>query len=233
LEKKIMKPGIFFLLLLTPFSLFSQQQQQQTPPPKSQSSGGGIGFGIRGGFNFANVTNASQVNGSSMAGYHFALFLAPHSRGVIGSRTELIYSRSGYNYASDSGSVNLDYIMLAQYMAIHITKYFEIDFGGQTGYLLNARVDSGKQVNYGNAQANSIMSYYNRLDYGFGAGVEIHPFMEICIGARYNISLNSLYKTDFSSMNQGASGQPPSFVPSSPSVNLKNNVIQVYAGYRF
>src|SRR6185437_7029386 len=92
-KKKIMKPGIFFLLLLTPFSLFSQQQQQQTPPPKSQSSGGGIGFGIRGGFNFANVTNASQVNGSSMAGYHFALFLAPHSRGVIGSRTELIYSR--------------------------------------------------------------------------------------------------------------------------------------------
>ncbi|HVS97395.1 MAG TPA: outer membrane beta-barrel protein [Puia sp.] len=222
-----MKPSVLFLLLLSPFFLYAQQ----TPPPKSQ----GIGIGIRGGFNFANVTNASQVNGSSLAGYHFAVFLAPHTKGVIGSRTELIYSRSGYNYASDTsqGAVNLDYIMLAQYMAIHITKYFEIDLGGQTGYLLNAKVDSNKQVNYGSPQANSIMSYYNRLDYGFGAGVEVHPFMGIVVGARYNISLNSLYKTDLSSFSQGGNGQPPSFVPSSGSVNLKNNVIQLYAGYRF
>ena len=230
-----MKPSILFLLLLTPFALFAQQQPQQSPPPKSQSSGGGIGIGIRGGFNFANVTNASEVNGSSLAGYHFAIFLSPHSRGVIGSRTELIYSRSGYSYASDTsnGSVNLDYIMLAQYMAIHITKFVEIDFGGQTGYLLNAKVDSSKQVNYGSPQANSIMNYYNRFDYGFGAGLEIHPFMGICIGARYNISLSNLYKTDFSSMSMGSGGEPPSFVPSTPNVNLKNNVIQMYAGYRF
>lgn len=227
-----MKPSAFLLLLLTPFAVFAQQQQQ-TPPPKSQSSGGGIGFGIRGGFNFANVTNASEVNASSLAGYHFAIFLAPSSKSILGSRTELIYSRHGYNYGHDTagGAVNLDYIMLAQYMAIHITKFVELDLGGQTGYLLNAKVDSNKQVNYGNAQANEIMDYYNRFDFGFGAGVEIHPFMGICVGARYNISLTNLYKSDFSSTGTG--GQPPSFIPSTSDLNLKNNVIQLYAGYRF
>ena len=226
-----MKPSVLFLLLLTPFSLFAQQQQQQqSPPPKPQGSG--IGIGIRGGFNFANVTNASEVNASSLAGYHFAIFLAPHSKSIIGSRTEIIYSRHGYNYGHDTagGSVNLDYIMLAQYMAIHITKFVELDFGGQTGYLLNAKVDSNKQ-NYGNAQVNQIMDYYNRFDFGFGAGVEIHPFMGICIGARYNISLTNLYKSDFSSTGTG--GQPPSFIPNTSNLNLKNNVIQLYAGYRF
>ena len=229
-----MKPSVLFLLLLTPSALFAQQQQQQqqqSPPPKSHGSG--IGIGIRGGFNFSNVTNASDINSSSLAGYHFAIFLAPHSKGLMGSRTELIYSRHGYNYGHDTagGAVNLDYIMLAQYMAIHITKFVELDFGGQTGYLLNAKVDSNKQVNYGNAQANQIMDYYNRFDFGFGAGVEIHPFMGICVGARYNISLTNLYKSDFSSMGTG--GQPPSFIPSTSDLNLKNNVIQLYAGYRF
>src|SRR5215831_3479988 len=101
-----MTPRSILLLLLTPISLFAQQQQ--TPPPKSGGSGGGIGFGIRGGFNFANVTNASEINSSSLAGYHFALFLSPSSKSILGSRTELIYSRSGYNYGHDTagGAVN-------------------------------------------------------------------------------------------------------------------------------
>ena len=229
-----MKPSVLVLLLLTPFALFAQQQQT-SPPPKSQGSGGGIGFGIRGGFNFANVTNASSINATSLAGYHFAIFLAPQSKSVLGSRTELIYSRSGYNYASDTagGSVNLDYIMLAQYMAIHITKFVEIDLGGQTGYLLNAKVDSSKQVNTGNAEANAAINYYNRFDAGFGFGAEIHPFMGIIVGARYNISLTNLYKNEFSSVSMGSGGQPPSFVPSTSGLNFKNNIIQLYAGYRF
>ena len=212
-----MRQIVGFLLLLAPFTLNAQK---------------GIGIGIHAGFNFADVTNASAVNASSLAGYHFAVFLAPHSR-ILGSRTELIYSRSGYNYASDTanGSVNLDYIMLAQYMAIHITKYFEIDLGGQTGYLLNAKVDSSKMMSTGNSQLNSIMSYYNRFDYGFGAGVEVHPFMGILIGARYNISLSNLYKSAFNF--NSTSQQPPSFIPSSSSINLKNNIIQLFVGYRF
>ena len=215
-----MKPSILFLLLLTPFALFAQSKS--------------IGFGIRGGFTFANVTNASSINSSSLAGYHFCVFLSPSTKNILGSRTELFYSHSGYNYSSDTasgGAVNLDYIMIAQYMAIHITKFVEIDLGGQTGYLLNAKVDSSKQMNTGNAQMNSIMNYYNRFDFGFGAGVEIHPFMGICVGARYNISLTNLYKNEFSYSGTGA--MPPSFIPSMPNLNLKNNNVQLYVGYRF
>jgi hypothetical protein len=64
--------------------------------------------------------------------------------------------------------------------------------------------------------------------------VEIHPFMGICVGARYNISLTNLYKSDFSSMSTGTgTTTPPSFIPSTSNLNLKNNVIQLYAGYRF
>jgi opacity protein-like surface antigen len=221
------------LLLLAPFVLYSQQQQDMSnkkPEPEQHKS---IGIGIKAGFNFSNVTNASEVNGSSRTGYHFGLFLAPSSKSILSSRTELIYSRHGYNYAdsnnSTSGSVNLDYIMLAQLMAINITKYVQIQIGAQTSYLLSAKADSSRPST-GNASADQAISYYNRIDYGYGAGVEIHPVAGFLIGARYNVSLANLYKQSFS-FTPGS--PPPSFIPNTSSINLKNNVVQLFLGYRF
>ena len=223
-----MKRIVGLLLLLGPVLLYAQRDLQDTGSHRQKRS---IGLGLRAGFNFANVTNAAAINASSRVGFNAGIFLAPSSR-IIGSKTELIYSRRGYNYSSDTanGSVNLDYIALAQLMAIHITRYFEIDIGGQTAYLLHAKIDSGNNTMYGNAQTSALLSYYNRFDYGFGGGVEIHPIAGLLIGGRYNISLSNLYKQSFTTTNNG---QPPSFFPSSSSINLKNNVVQVYLGYRF
>src|SRR5215207_2745940 len=88
-------------------------------------------FGVKAGLNFANVTKASSINNSSQTGFNVAVFLAPPSKKILSSRTELIFSRQGYNYKTNtnSGNVNLDYIMLPQYMAINITKYFQIHVG--------------------------------------------------------------------------------------------------------
>jgi opacity protein-like surface antigen len=189
-----------------------------------------IGIGIKAGFNFSNVTNASQINAASRTGYNFGLIWAPHSKGVIGSRTEIIYSRHGYNYSDSaskaSGSIYLDYIMLSQYLCINITKYVTIMLGGQTGYLLNAKADSGQTMAAYPGGTSQLLSLYNRFDYGYGGGVEIHPYSGLLIGALFNISLNNLYKSDFSSTGGGM----PSFAPS---IDLKNNVIQVYVGWRF
>jgi hypothetical protein len=234
-----MKKIATLLLLLAPFVLFSQQQagqagqQGQPEQPKQQHS---IGLGITAGFNFSNVTNASSIGASSRTGYNFGVFLSPASHSILGSRTELIYSRHGYNYGHDSsgtssGSVDLDYIMLAQYMAINITKYVQIHLGGQTSYLLHAKVDSGSRQAYGNAAAASLLSYYNRFDYGFGGGVEVHPIAGLVVGGRYSISLSNLYKLP--SSNSSGNGTEPSFLPGMGSVNLKNNLVQLYVGYRF
>ena len=116
-----------------------------------------------------------------------------------------------------------------QLLAINITKYVQIQIGGQTSYLLNARADSS-QPSTGNASVDKAISFYNRFDYGYGVGVEIHPFMGLLVGARYNVSERNLYKqpTSFST-----SGGTPSFYPSASSISLKNNVVQVFIGYRF
>ena len=203
-----MKKLLTALLLVLPAYLFAQ-------------------IGLKAGLNFANVTNASSINGSSQSGFHVGILLAPPSKKIIGSRTELLYSRQGYDYktGSTTGSVSLDYIMLPQFMTINITKYFQIQLGGQMSYLLNAKADSTTST--GNPSFDKIMDYYNRFDYGVGGGVEIHPVAGLLIGARINISLSSLYK-DY--MTPSGTGTPPSFVPK---VDVKNNLFMISAGWIF
>jgi hypothetical protein len=179
-------------------------------------------IGVKGGLNFANVTKASSINNSSRTGFHAGILLAPPSKGIFGFRTELAYSRQGYDYkaGSNTGNVNLDYIMSSNLTCINITKFFQIQFGAQLAYLLNAKVDSSTST--GNAQVDKIMDFYNRFDYGFAGGVEVHPVAGLLFGARINISFAKLYK-------DAQSGQLPSF----SSIDVKNNVFQIFAGWRF
>jgi len=204
-----MKKTILSLLLLAPFLLQAQ-------------------IGIKAGLNFANVSKASSINNSSRSGFQVGLFLAPPSKKILSSRTELLFSRQGYNYktASNTGNVDLDYIMMPQYMAINITKYFQIQLGGQMAILLNAKTDSSNAGTGGSGTGKSIMDLYNRFDYGYGGGIEVHPVSGLLIGARVNISLGNLYKD----MASGAPGSNPSFVPK---VDIKNNLFQIFAGWKF
>ena len=105
-----MKTTILILASLIPITHFSQHFS--------------LGLGIKAGLNFANVTNASSINSKSQTGFHVGALLAPSSKTILSSRTELLYSRQGYNYSTgtNTGSVNLDYVLFAQMLAINITK---------------------------------------------------------------------------------------------------------------
>src|SRR5688572_5792062 len=98
--KKMKKIGLV-LLLLTPVSMYAQ-------------------FGVKGGLNFAKVANASDINSEKKSGFHIGVLLAPPSKSIMSSRTELMFSRQGYNYkTTNTGTVDLDYIQLGQLMSIN------------------------------------------------------------------------------------------------------------------
>ena len=182
-----------------------------------------LGIGLKAGVNFANVSDASSINSNSRSGFLVGVFLAPSTKGIVSSRTELIYSRQGYNFQSGTktGNVNLDYILLPQLMGINITKFVQLQLGAQMAFLLNAKADTTASGGSSNPYSG-IMNYYNKFDYGFAVGAEIHPVMGLLIGARYNISLAKLYK-------DAETGQIPSFSSS----DAKNNVVQIFAGWIF
>ena len=188
-------------------------------------------IGLKAGLNFANVTNASSINSSSRSGFLAGIFLAPPSKGVLSSCTELIFSRQGYNFknGANTGNVNLDYILLSQLMSINITKYFSIQLGAQMAFLINAKADSSTSTgSSGSNPYGKIMDFYNKFDYGFAGGIEIHPYKGLLIGARFNISLGNLYK--MSSATDSTYSAPPSFIPK---VDVKNNVFQIFTGWTF
>jgi hypothetical protein len=207
-------------------SVSTNQAKQKT----GQKPHNSLGLGIKVGLNFTNITSASSISNSSETGYQIGLFLDPSTTSILGSRTELVYSHQAYNFSTGTttGKNYLDYIMLAQLMAINITHFVQIQVGTQIGYLLSAKSDSNK-ISTGNAQADRALDYYNRIDFGFSGGLEVRPFMGFLVGARYNFSITNLYKLPDTNSSQ----PPPSFIPSTSDLNFKNNLVQVYVGYRF
>ena len=184
--------------------------------------------GIKAGINFANITNTAFINNNSRTGYHFGLLLAPQLQSILSSRTELIFSRQGYDYRNNTntGNVNLDYLMLPQYLSINLPPLISIHLGGHLSYLLNAKAGnmntggSGTGINY-----DDILDVFNRFDFGLGGGVELRPAGGLLIGARVNFSLSKLYDPDANS-----SGNPAVFIPKD---EVKNNVFQIYTGWLF
>jgi hypothetical protein len=204
-----MKKLHFLLLLLFPSLLNAQ-------------------IGIKAGLNYANVTNASSINGSHSSGFMVAVFFAPASKGIISYNTEIGFSQQGYNYKTNSntGNVSLNYIMMPHLMGINITRVFQLQLGAQTAYLINAKADSSRSQSSSSNPYSKQLDYYNRFDYGAAAGFEIHPVSGLLIGARYNMSFGNLYKN----ISNPTPGEAPSFIPK---VDAKNNVVQIFAGWRF
>ena len=176
-------------------------------------------IGVKAGLNFANITNASAIKAESRTGYMIGGYIAPKAKKLFGFRSEIILSRQGYDYkTSSTGKVNLDYLLLPQLITLNFGKKIQLHAGGQMAFLLNASVDST------GSGSGSLFDYFNRFDYGLVAGAEIHPFLGFFIGGRINTSFNNVNK------EAPLGGNWPNFIPR---IDAKNNVVQLYTGWRF
>lgn len=178
-------------------------------------------LGVKAGFNFITVNNNAGINANSRSGYMIGAFFGPRPKKLFGYRSEIMLSRQGYDYktATNSGNVNLDYLLIPQLFTLNFTKKFEIHAGLQLGFLLNAAADSS------GGSRSGLLDYFNRFNYAAAAGVQVSPLSGMILGARMNISLNKLNEELIT-----GGGNPPGYIPRDI---LKNNVIQIYAGWRF
>lgn len=178
-----------------------------------------LSIGLKAGLNFANITNASSVKAGSYTGYMMGGYIAPKPKKWLGFRSEIILSRQGYDYKTNTntGKVNLDYLLLPQLITLNFGKKIQLHAGGQMAFLLNANVDST------GSGSGSLFDYFNRFDYGLAGGVELSPFLGFFVGGRINISLNNINKVP------PWGGNWPNFIPK---IDAKNNVVQLYAGWR-
>jgi Outer membrane protein beta-barrel domain len=217
-----MKQICLLLLILLPSFVFSQKDSLKTA--KTKPSAKNFYIGIKAGMNFSNVTNASSLGATGQTGYHAGI-LMDMGGGLMGFRLEVLYSQQGYGIATDSssGTFTNGYISMSELATFNITRFVQLQIGGQTGYMVTAKSTTNGQST-GNATADQILSYYNRFDYGFGGGIEVHPIAGLLVGIRYNLSLSNLYNSSFYNTQVGSY---------SPNINFKNNVVQISVGYRF
>lgn len=184
----------------------------------SKTGSSQLKIGIKAGLNFANITNTAGFTNSNRTGYMIGGYIAPKAK-LLGFRSEIILSRQGYDYKTNtnSGNVNLDYLLLPQLITLNFGKKINIHAGVQAAFLLNAAADS-------TGGSGSLLNYFKKFDYAAVGGAEISPLSGFFIGARINVSL------------QKANEDPPlggSWPSAVPRLDAKNNVVQLYAGWRF
>ena len=109
----------------------------------------------------------------------------------MGYRTELVFPRQGFEFTGDgkTAAVTNDYIYMPHFTTFGIGKFFQVQIGGQLGYLLKSSKESSSD-----SKSQDITSFANRLDYGVAGGVEIYPVKHLILGGRYNVSFCSAYK---------------------------------------
>lgn len=227
-----MKKTFYVLPVVASFILFSNISFAQTSSSASTTVSTKMGFGFRVGLNFAKVSSdADSIQYRYKPGLMIAVFLSPHSKGIFGYRTELLYSRQGFEYTDvkgNTGNVSNDYVMMPHMMTINITKFVQVQAGAFAGYLIHSKNSNAIADNENDH--NNYLDIMNRFDYGAAAGLEIHPFKGLVINGRYNMGFAKLYKvrTD----NNFSALPNSSFVPFG-NIDTKNAVIQLSIGYEF
>jgi len=235
MKNSFSKP-VSLLFLLPAFIFFFQNTSAQTfSGSKTVSKKMGLGFRV--GLNYAKVSGgADSIQYRYKPGLMISVFLAPPSTGIVGYRSELLYSKQGFDYTNPegkTGSVSNDYLMLPQMMTLNITKYVQLQAGAFAGYLLHTK-DSNqpKETGTTNDPSQTALDLMNRFDYGAAGGIEIHPFKGFILNARYNMGFAKLYKEQ---SDVAQTTPTPSFNPLAryENIDTKNAVIQLSVGYRF
>jgi len=180
-------------------------------------------IGLKAGYNINKLSGQSaNIKFENKSGFMVAGFISPSSKGLLGFRSELVYSRQGFSY-DDNGTrqdVETDYIYLPQLTTITIAKFLQLQAGGQIGYLLKSSLTPQNS----SSQEEEITEFMNRFDYGAAFGFEVYLFKGLILGSRYNISFGEIYE-------QQSTLSPFPFNPSD--VKGKNEVLQFFAGWRF
>jgi len=179
---------------------------------------------LKGGLNYINISkaNISQFNTSSQSGYFVGVGITASDR-LVRFTSELLYSKQAYDYknGTSTGNVDLHYLLFPQTVSLNLGEFFSVHTGLQLGFASNLKIDS-TTLSGDNINLDRLANNIKKVNLSVIAGAELSPVKGFFIGARYNHPLGKFLKKD---AEKG--------LVFAPDKNLKNNLIQIYAGLRF
>ncbi len=174
-----------------------------------------IGVGAKGGLSFTTLATTSSGMTSTAdwwARYHVGIF-ANFSFTKFSIQPEVLYSRQGSLrkdvFPGVDARINLEYVSIPVLIKWNLPKGFNIHAGPQ----MSIRVRSNLELESSGTVASSDMSdTIHQFDWAMCVGAEWESPFKVLVGARYNIPINNISKSD--------------------NATIHNQVIQLSVGYR-
>lgn len=153
-------------------------------------------FGLKAGFNFANISDVySDESTSSKMGFHAGVFsnIPVAERFMV--QPELLYNQKGMEY--DDRAIKLDYISLPVMFHYDVAQGFYLEAGPEFSYLVSA-VDKNRTGSDSSTEVD-IKEDLNSFDVGVGVGLGVDFAYSYTLFARYVFGVSSIINDDVAS----------------------------------
>jgi hypothetical protein len=160
-----MKKSVFLVMLLAAsLSIHAQK---------------GIGFGIKGGVNFADQA-IDEIDVKSVADFHFGGYLNLNLSENFGITPEVLFSAHGTKW--EELKVDYDYIAIPVMVRFMPVQYLSLEAGPQFSFLIKAEAE----------EIGDIKDQLKSNDFGLAFGAGVHLPVGLRVGARYVLGFTDI-----------------------------------------
>jgi hypothetical protein len=156
--------AIMLVFILAPLAIYAQP---------------GIGFGIKGGANFANQ-NVKDVSTKTVTDYHFGGYLNVNFSDKFGITPEVLYTANGTKW--NDVKLDYDYIAIPVMIRFMPIKLISIEVGPQFSFLTKAEVE----------EVGDVKDQLKNNDFGLAFGAGVHLPFGLNAGARYVLGFTNI-----------------------------------------
>ncbi|MBF9236462.1 PorT family protein [Hymenobacter sp. BT683] len=167
-----------------------------------------IRFGVKAGANYSSITANNTDGVESKIGLHAGALANFALSDLISIQPEVLYSQKGYQSEEYNDiKYKINYIDVPLLVKVNAGGLF-FEGGPQVGFLAGAKVTNGDAD-------TDIKGRYDRVDFGYVAGLGYQATSGPMIGLRYNGGISTISKGDINPNK------------------IRNSVFQLYVGYVF
>jgi hypothetical protein len=138
-----------------------------------------IKFGVKGGFNLANISGNNTSELETVTAFNFGVMSEISITKKFSFQPEILYSGQGYGY--DKEVVALSYINVPLMAKYYVYKKLSLEAGPQVGYLFNAK-----------SEGIDVKDSFKKVDFGANLGLGYKLENGLNFGARYNFGLSNI-----------------------------------------
>lgn len=184
-------------------------------------------FGLKGGLNISNFTGDTEgLDFKSRVGFNVGGFVAIKFSEKFTLQPEVLYSAQGANIDNFGAEIEgnfytadvkfkLAYINIPVMFKYYAAEKFNIEAGPQIGFLTSAKT-STKVNGFNQTVEQDVKDNFESIDFGVNFGVGYDFTEHFSAGARYNIGLSNIAKTE-----------------AGDDTKLHNSVFSLGIGYKF